>query len=117
MPSNLDIKKEEFNLYEIPYANIDIKAQNVISKELLSLSIFIGYKIDVNPKIPNTLKILEPTTLPTATSFNPFIVALKLTANSGKLVPIPTISAPIINSGILNLFAIDTEPLTNKLAP
>lgn len=91
--------------------------QNGMSNLILSLFIVIGYIIDVIPNIPNILKILDPITLPTETSFKPSIVALKLTPNSGKLVPIPTIKAPTINSFILNLFAISTAPFTKRLAP
>ena len=75
--------------------------QNGISKVMFLRSIAIGKQMAVRPRIPKTLKILEPTTLPIATSALPFSAPKKLTTSSGMLVPIPTIAAPITKSETL----------------
>ena len=48
-----------------------------------------------NPKIRNTLKILEPTTFPRAMSLSPFLAATIEVTNSGREVPTATMVRPI----------------------
>jgi hypothetical protein len=51
------------------------------------------------PRIKSTLKILLPTTLPTAMSVCPEMADCTLTAISGELVPKATMVRPIISGG------------------
>ena len=88
-----------------------------ISNFIFFLSIATGKKTAVSPRIPSTLKILEPTTLPMATSALPLRAPMKLTTSSGIDVPTPTIAAPMTKSDTLYLLAIDTAPATRKSAP
>ena len=77
----------------------------------------IGKKSAVRPRIANTLNILEPTTLPIATSEFPPIAPTVLTTNSGNDVPMPTITAPITKLDTLHFLATTTAPFTRKSAP
>ena len=77
----------------------------------------MGKNSAVSPKMLNTLKMLDPTTLPIATSELPLRAPKKLTMNSGIDVPTPTIAAPITKSETLYFRAIDTAPVTKKSAP
>lgn len=54
----------------------------------------------VIPEITAMLKMLEPITLPTATSLAPLSAAEILTVNSGALVPNATMVRPMIRGGI-----------------
>ena len=63
------------------------------------------------------LKILEPTTLLTASSLLPAIEADTLTAVSGREVPIATMVSPIMIDGTCSLFATLELPSTKKSAP
>ena len=67
--------------------------------------------------MPKTLKILDPTTFPIATSALPFRAPMKLTVSSGVDVPTPMIAAPMTKSDTLYFLAIDTDPATRKSAP
>ena len=84
---------------------------------MFSLLVAIGNSIAVTPRMPSTLKILEPTTLPMATSELPETAPLRLTSSSGNEVPNPTTTAPITKSEILRRRAIATEPSTKRSAP
>ena len=53
----------------------------------MSAFIGIGETIAVIAKIRNTLKIFEPTTLPTAISTSPFFAAITDVKSSGSEVP------------------------------
>ena len=56
--------------------------------------------------------MLEPTTLPMAISLLPFSAALKLTANSGALVPKATMVRSMTKLGIRSFFAMEDAPST-----
>ena len=88
-----------------------------ISNFMFSLLMAMGKNRAVTPRMANTLKMFEPTTLPMATSALPFNAPIKLTTSSGIDVPMPTIAAPITKSETLNLRAIETAPATKKSAP
>jgi hypothetical protein len=62
----------------------------------------------VAPNIHNVLNILEPTTAPTAISVCFLNAAMRLTASSGKDVPIATIVTQIKASGKPKFEAIET---------
>ena len=96
---------------------IETHMHSGISNRIFSLSTAMGNKAAVRPNIPNTLNILEPTTLPIATSAFPSNAPMKLTTNSGIEVPIPTMAAPITKSDTLYLRAIAAAPATNISAP
>src|SRR6187551_1148975 len=75
---------------------------------------------DTNPEIPNThkiLKILLPTTLPTAISRSPLTVATTEVTTSGKEVPAATIVKPITASLTPHAVASSTALCTNQRAP
>ena len=93
-------------------SNIDTATHRGISNFIFFLSIAIGKHNAVTPAIPRILKILEPTTLPIATSAFPFNAPKKLTTNSGIEVPTPTIAAPITKSDTRYFLAMDTAPAT-----
>ena len=61
--------------------------------------------------------MLDPTTLPIAISVLPFILAIKLTINSGVEVPKATIVSPITILDILYFLASEADPSTKKSAP
>ena len=82
-----------------------------------SLQNITGKNIAVRPRIPNTLKMFEPTILPIATSAFPFNAPRKLTVISGIDVPTPMIAAPMTKSDTLYFLAMDTAPVTRKSAP
>ena len=70
--------------------------------------------------IPTTNKILQielPIPFPITISGFPRIADFIVIIISGKLVPIPTISIPIIISDIFNFFASPVAPFTIKFAP
>ena len=91
--------------------------QKGISNFMFSRDTAIGKKSAVRPRIANTLNILEPTTLPIATSEFPPIAPTVLTTNSGNDVPMPTITAPITKLDTLHFLATTTAPFTRKSAP
>ena len=76
-----------------------------------------GLIVLVIPKIKNILKILEPTTLPIAISDSPFLEAITLVTNSGKLVPIATTVKAITLSLTLNNLAIVVALFTTNCPP
>ena len=63
------------------------------------------------------LKILLPTTFPTAKSVAPDKAAFAETATSGALVPNATIVKPTISGGMPKNDAIWVEPRINRFAP
>jgi len=79
--------------------------------------ITIGANRAVHPTIINVLKILLPTTLPTAMSALPFRADDTLTVSSGAEVPKATIVRPITMEGIRNRLATDAAPSVRQLAP
>lgn len=119
MPSILLIEYLSFakKLKVSRVAIIEIAMHSGKSNFRLSLWTFTGKIRLVRPKMPNMLKMLEPMTLPIATSELPCIAPITLTTNSGNDVPMPTINAPIAKSETLYRLAMDTEPDTNKSAP
>lgn len=70
-----------------------------------------------SPRMTNTLKMLEPTTLPIATSLWPPMADSTLTTSSGVEVPMATIVRPITNSETRKRWASAAEPSVRKLAP
>ena len=95
----------------------EIPKQTGISNLRFCLSKLTGKNIAVIPRIPNMLNMLEPTTLPIATSAFPSRAPMKLTVSSGVDVPTPIIAAPMTKSETLYLLAMDTDPATRKSAP
>ncbi len=77
----------------------------------------IGKMIEEAPTIQKTLKILDPTILPTAISFCFLIPATTDVASSGKLVPIATIVRPIKASDSPAKRARIVALSTNSLPP
>ena len=89
-----------------------------------------GAMMAVNPMMAKALKILLPTTLPIAISVLPSMADIRLTTNSGALVPAATMVKPITNEEMLKRramldapsvsqsapFTISTRPTTNKAA-
>ena len=65
-----------------------------------------------NPKIRNTLKILEPTTFPRAMSLSPFLAATIEVTSSGREVPTATMVRPIRASLRPKALAISFAPFT-----
>ena len=63
------------------------------------------------------LQMLEPTTLPTLMSPEPFSAASTLTHSSGALVPNATSVRPITSGGIRSRFAMLTPPRIRYSAP
>ena len=79
--------------------------------------IVIGATNADTPTMSKALKMLEPTILPTAKSDVPFNAEIKLTQNSGILVPIATIVNPITICGIFIFSATATAPSVKRSAP
>ena len=100
MYSNVNIAPFVLDIYPIAINNI------IISK-LYEILYLLGLIIADNPIINNRLNIFDPIIFPIAISLSPFIAAITLVTNSGKLVPIATIVNPIIFSLIFNCVATD----------
>ena len=105
------------NLNDKSVTKTEIPIQKGMSNLRFSLQKVIGKNMAVNPRMPNTLKMFEPTILPIATSEFPFNAPRKLTVSSGIDVPIPMIAAPMKKSDTLYLLATETDPATRKSAP
>ncbi|MEM6655215.1 MAG: hypothetical protein AAF596_05370 [Planctomycetota bacterium] len=69
-----------------------------------------GATIDDMPSTPSTLRMLLPTTLPTARSRFPLRTAASDAASSGSEVPIATTVRPITRSVMPASFASSTQP-------
>ncbi|MNN25702.1 hypothetical protein D3C81_1391850 [compost metagenome] len=69
------------------------------------------------PRMNSTLKMLLPTTLPTAMSPWPAKADCTLTAISGALVPKATTVRPMISGGMPNWAARRAAPRTSTSAP
>jgi hypothetical protein len=69
------------------------------------------------PRMNSTLKMLEPTTLPTAMSELPLRPACRLTASSGELVPNATTVRPITSGEMPAIAARDEAPRTRSSPP
>jgi len=69
------------------------------------------------PRMNNTLRMLLPTTLPTAMSDWPLRLAPIDTASSGELVPTATTVSPTINGGMPRAAAMREAPRTRASAP
>ncbi len=69
------------------------------------------------PRMNRTLKMLLPTTLPTAMSVLPFSTAPTDTATSGELVPIATMVRPTTSGEMPSDSAIFEAPRTSASAP
>ena len=99
------------------YNNTDvINNEKNISISVITLTVNT-LNNDDKPNTNNILNILLPITLPIAISNLPFLVAITLVTNSGKLVPNATTVNPIRLSDIPNACAIVDAPLTTKLPP
>ena len=88
-----------------------------MSLRRFSRLIFSGLIRAVAPSIRNTLKILEPRTLPTATSAFSWTAPVRLTTSSGNDVPKPTITSPMKNSLSPTLRARAEAESTSQFAP
>lgn len=73
--------------------------------------------VDAVPRMKNMLEMLLPTILPMEMSLCPSMEEMILTTNSGVLVPMPTMEAPMMYSEIWWRRAMAAEPSTNQLAP
>ena len=71
----------------------------------------------VTPKMPNTLNVLEPRTLPSATSGFFFRAAIVHVTSSGRLVPIATTVIPITVCESAMLSASSIQPSMRNRAP
>ena len=71
----------------------------------------------LRPRMNSTLKMLLPTTLPTAMSVCPPSAAPTDTATSGELVPIATIVRPTTSGEMPRDSAILEAPRTSNSAP
>ena len=80
--------------------------ENGISLRMVSFCTRIGVRMEQTPTTTIRLKILEPTTLLTASSLLLTSDAVTLTAVSGRDVPIATIVRPMMIGGTFSLFAI-----------
>ena len=69
------------------------------------------------PIMKRMLKVLLPITVPSPRPGDPPKTAAKFIENSGTDVPMPTITSPIIHSGIANMRARDVAPFIRILAP
>ena len=87
------------------------------SKRMIWCETVRGTIIAERPKIKRTLKILLPTTLPSAISACPAKAPPILTASSGALVPNATTVKPTIRGEMPRADAAFDEPLTNISAP
>lgn len=79
--------------------------------------ISIGEMAAVAPTIKSELKILLPTTLPTANPDVPLRAETKLTQNSGSEVPKATTVRPIMICGTLRRVAMELAPSVKRSAP
>ena len=95
----------------------EAKIAKGISRFIVTRKIAIGATIAVQPTMRSVLKILLPTTFPTAKSAVPLIAESKLTKNSGAEVPAATIVKPIIICGIPKREAMPTAPDVSLSAP
>ena len=77
----------------------------------------MGVTIAVQPTIIRVLKILLPTTLPTAISAVPLMADEMLTVSSGAEVPKATIVRPITMVGMWRRLATAAAPSVSMLAP
>ena len=91
--------------------------ENGISLRMVSFCTRIGVRMEQTPTTTIRLKILDPTTLLTASSLLLTSDAVTLTAVSGNDVPIATIVRPMMIGGTFSLFAILELPSTKKSAP
>ena len=88
-----------------------------ISLTTVAFWTIIGVRIEQTPITNIRLKILDPTTLLTASSLFCTREAVTLTAVSGSEVPIATIVRPMMMGGTFNFFAMLELPSTKKSAP
>ena len=88
-----------------------------ISLFRMSISVIMGRIAEEIPTTTRILKMLEPITLPREISFVPLRLAERLTAASGKLVPIETTVRPMIKDGTFSFPAMEDAPSTKKSAP
>ena len=86
-----------------------------ISLAIVSFCTMIGVIIAQTPITNIRLKILDPTTLLTASSLLCTNDAVTLTAVSGRDVPIATIVSPMMIEGTFSFFAMLELPSTKKI--
>ena len=82
-------------------ANITVATINMLISKLYVTLYVIGFIIDATPRINNILNIFDPIIFPIAMSLFPFIAAVTLVTNSGRLVPTARIVKLIIFSLML----------------
>ena len=95
----------------------DTTIPNGMSRRILPAVSGRGRMRAQTPRMTNTLKMLDPTTLPIATSLFPATAESTDTTSSGVEVPTATIVSPMMNSGTRSRLASAAEPSVRKLAP
>jgi len=84
---------------------------------LMYLWMLIGATVEVVPRTRKILKMLDPTTFPTARSTSFLVAAMIEVTSSGREVPIAITVAEIKNSLMFSCIAIVTAPSTTHLPP
>ena len=77
----------------------------------------MGATMAATPTMSNVLKMLLPTTLPTAKSEVPFNADTMLMHSSGMEVPRATMVRPMTISGMFSRWAMATAPSVKRSAP
>jgi hypothetical protein len=77
----------------------------------------IGFIITITDRTNRILAMLEPTTLPITIAPSPLLLAIRLTTNSGRLVPNAITVNPITNGEILRLRATRVELSIRNVEP
>lgn len=95
----------------------DDRMTSGISLDIMLFDTKMGRTVAVMPIITRMLKILLPTTLPTASSPFPPAADIMLIASSGAEVPNATTVSPTTRSEIPILRAMAEEPSVSQLAP
>ena len=101
----------------MPIISNEAKNANGMSFFTVDSMMIIGATIAATPTMSIELKMLLPTTLPTAKSGVPFRADTKLTQNSGAEVPSATTVKPITISETFSRWAMATAPSVMRSAP
>ena len=100
-----------------PVSRMEAPTAKGISFFTVDGAITIGATIAAQPTINKVLKMLEPTTLPTAMSGVPFRADTRLTNSSGADVPAATMVSPMTISGTCIRRANAEAPSVRRSAP
>ena len=115
-PSAAPIPNREWHIPK-PRKSIVTNKVSGMSRFRLSAVMETGRSSAVRPRMNRTLKMFEPSTLPTATSALPSHAPVRLTTSSGHDVPKPTMVRPITNSLTPSFLAMEEAPSTSQSAP